>query len=101
MDAVRENAEWCDFQVRARGVPTGLTGDPDGAARVIAHRSGDVVGLSNLVTSDRYGWPEALAAVSPAFPGRTVVGYERPEDLPPAIAAGFVTTGLLRVWLKP
>jgi hypothetical protein len=164
MDAVRENAEWCDWYVRARGVPTGFTDDlwfatrrtpefypdavtlaadvspaavldridtspgasvkdsfatldlspygfeilfeaqwitrpapvdpvsdwtatpdgpdvvvltaPDGVARVTAHRSGDVVGLSNLDTSDGYGWPEALAA-------------------------GFTTTGALRVWLKP
>lgn len=115
MDAVRENAEWCDRWIRwpppVDPVPdwTGkLDGPdvvvltaPDNAARVIAHRSGSVVGLSNLVTTDRYGWPEAVAAVSKAFPGRTVVGYERPEDLPPALAAGFTTTGPLRVWLKP
>jgi hypothetical protein len=189
MDAVRENAEWCDRYVRARGVPTGFTGSlwfasrrtppfypdavtlvpdvppaavleridtssgasvkdsfatldlspygfeilfeaqwftrpplvdpvsdwtgesdgpdvvvltaPDHTARVIAHRSGAVVGLSNLVMTDGYGWPEAVAAVSAAFRGRTVVGYQRREDLAPALAAGFTTTGPLRVWLRP
>jgi hypothetical protein len=190
MDAVRENAEWCDLVARADGIETGRTGElwwaarrtpeffpdavtlapdvpadrvlahidaspgasvkdsfatldltpygfhvlfaaqwitcpppadpvsdwvpaagglrhpdvavltsPDGTARVTAHRSGRVVGLSNLRTGS-HGWPEALAAVSSAFPGRTVVGYERPDDLAPAIAAGFVTAGPLRVWLR-
>jgi hypothetical protein len=73
---------------------------PDRTARVVAHRSGTVVGLSNLEPGDR-GWPAAVAAVSAAFPGRTVVGYERPEGLAPAIAAGFAPIGPLRVWLKP
>jgi hypothetical protein len=188
MDAVRENAEWCDWYVRAHGIETGTDGtlwwagrrtppfypdavtltpdvspatvlqridasagasvkdsfatldlspygfqilfeaqwisrpplsdpvsdwlaehphpdvaelrSPDGAARVIAHRSGHVVGLSNLITSERYGWAEAVAAVSAAFPGRTVVGYERPDDLEPALAAGFTTIGPLRVWVR-
>jgi hypothetical protein len=66
---------------------------PDRSARVIAHRSGDVVGLSNLVTGN-HGWAEAVAAVASAFPGRTVVGYER--GVPP----GFTATGPLRVWFK-
>jgi hypothetical protein len=66
---------------------------PDRSARVIAHRCGDVVGLSNLDLG-RHGWPDALAAVCSAFPGRTVVGYER--EIPP----GFTGTGPLRVWFR-
>ncbi|MET0423371.1 MAG: hypothetical protein ABW046_05825 [Actinoplanes sp.] len=66
--------------------------------RVVAHRSGDVIGLSNLAGD---AWGPAVAAIAAAFPGMPIVGYEQAEDLPGAYAVGFVPLGPLRVWLRP
>ncbi len=66
--------------------------------RVVAHLSGDVVGLSNLTGG---AWPEAVNAIAAAFPGRPIVGYESGDDLAGAHRVGFVSTGALRVWINP
>ncbi|MFG3040465.1 hypothetical protein ACGFYZ_26575 [Streptomyces sp. NPDC048330] len=59
-----------------------------------------VTGVSNLFTTgdtdSAHAWAGALAA-APA--DRPVVGYESGDDLTAALAAGFTTTGPLRVWL--
>jgi hypothetical protein len=73
------------------------------AAGAIANRSATVVGLSNLVAPTmpvEDAWRGAVATIVALFPGLPVVGYERPADLRPALSAGFVTTGPLRVWIK-
>ncbi len=72
-------------------------------AGVIANRSRDVVGLSNLVVlaADRDEvWTGAVAAISARFPGLALVGYESGDDLTAARRAGFESVGPLRVWLK-
>jgi hypothetical protein len=79
--------------------------DEDGglAAGVIGNRSGAVVGLSNMFTFSAdvdEAWAGAVAALGAAFPGVAVVGYEQDADLAAAHAAGFVSVGGLRVWLK-
>jgi hypothetical protein len=75
-------------------------GDSGGA---IGNRSGDVVGFSNFFTTgpdvDR-AWAEAVAAVSGAFPGLPLVGYEHGDSLAAALRAGFSPIGPLRVWLR-
>ncbi len=86
---------------------SGVPDDPSVAAfegpagRVVAHRSGAVVGLSNL-TGDPIdeAWTEAVDAITDAYPGLPIVGYETADDLPPARRAGFTPTGPLRVWIK-
>ena len=68
----------------------------------MANRSDDVVGLSNLVVttgSPEQVWRDAVPAITQAYPGRDIVGYERSEDLPAARSAGFRTIGPLRVWI--
>ena len=73
--------------------PTVITfGGVDGS--VVAHLSGDVVGLSNL----RGPWVTALASIGAAFPDRAIVGYE--QDLSDALRLGFEPLGPLRVWRR-
>jgi hypothetical protein len=71
-------------------------------AGVIANRSRDVVGLTNLVVlaadQDEI-WTGAIAAISARFPDLPIVGYESGDDLAAAHRAGFVSIGPLRVWL--
>ncbi len=72
-------------------------------AGVVANRSRDVVGLSNLVifAADRDEvWAGAVAAISARFPGLALVGYESGDDLAAARRAGFESIGHLRVWLE-
>ncbi|GID91966.1 hypothetical protein ACFQFC_03020 [Amorphoplanes digitatis] len=64
----------------------------------IGNRSARCAGVSNLFGDV---WDEAVAAISACFPGLPLVGYETPEVLPAARAAGFATAGELRVWLVP
>jgi hypothetical protein len=72
---------------------------PDGG--VIANRTGDVVGLSNLVArGDIDAWAEAVHAITSHHPGLPIVGYESGDDLAAAGRAGFVRTGPLRIWIK-
>jgi hypothetical protein len=68
-------------------------GGPEGS--VVAHLSGDVVGLSNL----QGPWGPAVAAIAGAFPDRAIVGYE--QQLPAALRLGFESLGPLRVWHRP
>ncbi|MEM9652325.1 MAG: hypothetical protein AAGA65_09535 [Actinomycetota bacterium] len=74
----------------------GSTANAGFDAGVIANLSGECVGLSNAFgPADAY---RAGAARCADFgDGRPVVGYERGDDLTAALAAGFVTTGQLRV----
>lgn len=79
----------------------GADGSP--AAGVIANRSASVVGFSNLFSTSGDTdevWRGAPAAVSAAFPGLPLVGYESGDSLAAARRAGFVSLGPLRVWLK-
>jgi hypothetical protein len=78
------------------------------AAVAIANRSDDgtgpVVGISNIVLGGSQGERHragAVAAVRAAFPGLTMVGYERGDDLKAMLALGFSALGPLRVWLSP
>jgi hypothetical protein len=73
---------------------------PEGG--VIANRTGDVAGLSNLFTdgdADR-AWAAAVHAIAARHPGLPIVGYERDDDLAAARRAGFAPAGPLRVWMK-
>ena len=65
----------------------------------MAHRGDGVVGLSNFTGPDE-GWPGAVAAVSAAFPGAPVVGYEHGDALDNALAHGAEPLGPLRVWVR-
>ncbi|MFI5913309.1 hypothetical protein [Dactylosporangium sp. NPDC051541] len=72
------------------------------AGGVVLTRGADVVGLSNLFATGRGDvaavWSAAISAAAERYPGMPLVGYEHGADLEPAIAAGFVTLGALRVW---
>ncbi|MFD3324966.1 hypothetical protein [Streptomyces sp. NPDC058701] len=72
-------------------------------AGAVAHRSGDVVGVSNLFArggvSAGAAWAGTLTAVAARWPGLPVVGYESGEDLDAALRAGFTVLGPLRVWI--
>jgi hypothetical protein len=89
-----------------------LAGEPDvrvvvatdGDGRIVAgavlHEAGEVVGVSNLIAADGLE-DEAWRAVVAVAAGRHLVGWERDEDLPAAVAAGARPLGPLRVWLVP
>jgi hypothetical protein len=71
-------------------------------AGVVANRSSDVVGLSNLVVLNAEPddvWAGAVAAVSTRYAGLALVGYESGASLDAAHRAGFVSVGPLRIWL--
>lgn len=63
-----------------------------------------LVGLSNIFHMDGADsaavWSATLTAADDAFPGLPVVGYEREDDLAPALASGFSALGPLRIWLR-
>lgn len=87
------------FLTLARGART--------VAVAIANRSNDgsesVVGISNIVLADgdREMYRAGLvASVRDAFPGLPVVGYEQGDDLVAMRDLGFLSLGLLRVWLS-
>lgn len=71
----------------------------DGPAEVVAHRGDGVVGLSNFSGPAR-AWPGAVAAVSAAFPGLPVAGYEHGDALEVALDHGATALGPLRVWVR-
>lgn len=91
----------------AFGLPEALLGNESVLAlggevgRVIASRSETVVGLSNLTTTGDpdEAWASAVTAVTAAFPGLPMVGYERGDGLEAALRQGFEPIGSLRVWL--
>jgi hypothetical protein len=68
---------------------------------VIANRTNDVVGLSNLFAPTgmlEHGWPGAISAIAATFPGLPMVGYESGNDLAMAEQFGFERVGPLRVY---
>jgi len=72
-------------------------------AGAIANCTGSVVGVSNVfLPEDAMGHTRAgcLTSIVTAFPGRTVVGYERGLALKAMRALGFQVLAPLRVWLK-
>lgn len=114
--AVEENAAWCDVYCRVHGV-TGVFGPrawtspartpefyPDAVTLTPSATAADVLplvdtsaaGLSNFTGDD---WSGAVAAVSAAFPGLPVVGYEHGDALSAALAWGAEPLGPLRVLL--
>lgn len=70
-------------------------------AGVIANRTDDVVGISNVFVppeqADRF-WQGGIHAVEAIFPGLAMVDYERGDDLLRAQALGFEAIGPLMVW---
>lgn len=89
--------------------PAALLDDPtvavwsDGVSGVIANRTGEFAGLSNLYTRGDLGeaWRGATSAVARTFPGLPITGYEHGEDLDAALRNGYTALGPLKVWLKP
>lgn len=72
-------------------------------AGAVANRTDDVVGLSNLFTSDGdadAAWAGALGLLHRLHPTLAVVGYERGDDLALALRHGFRAIGPLRVWMQ-
>src|SRR5206468_3475498 len=72
-------------------------------AGVIANRTGDLVGVSNLFVPPEEGEPfraGCVARVRDAFPGLPLVGYEAGRDLAALRALGFDVLGPLRVWAR-
>jgi hypothetical protein len=70
-------------------------------AGAIANRSPGVVGLSNVFSPPDLledTWNALAASMTAAFPGASIVGYERGNDLAFAQRAGFASIGKLRVW---
>lgn len=61
------------------------------SAGAIASRTGAVVGVSNVFTTN-------ISVDQASMP---IVGYEHGEDLQAALANGFTAIGSLRVWLRP
>lgn len=62
----------------------------------------EVVGVSNVFTvhgDPAATWAGVTSWASHRYPGLPLVGYESALDLDHALAAGFVVTGPLRVWL--
>jgi hypothetical protein len=67
----------------------------------IANRTGDVVGLSNVLApagDAMHFWAGCVGAVTHKFPGLPLVGYERGDDLAITRSLGFEPMGALRVW---
>ena len=72
-------------------------------AGAVAHRTGEVVGLSNVFAPAHDAaayWAGCVASAMGAFPGLPLVGYERGADLNSAEEAGFSRLGPLRVWIR-
>jgi hypothetical protein len=72
-------------------------------AGVIANRTDDVVGLSNVFAPDGAAarfWPGCISAAMDVFPKLPMVGYERGDELVIAQALGFEALGPLRVWVR-
>jgi hypothetical protein len=77
--------------------------EPDGVvAGAVVCRSGSVAGVSNLFYSGNSAedaWVECLSTIARLWPGCSIVGYERDEDLAAAVRNGCSSIGGLRVWL--
>ena len=73
------------------------------AAGVVANRTENAVGLSNLFGGGEDSLSVRAAcieAATAAFPGLPLVGYEAAQALAESRALGFVSVGPLRVWVK-
>lgn len=71
-------------------------------AGAVAHRSENVVGVSNLFYSGieaTDAWGGCLSTIYQLWPGRSIVGYEQDEDLTAAIHHDCIPVGPLRVWV--
>ncbi|MET8872117.1 hypothetical protein [Nocardia sp. NPDC004604] len=71
-------------------------------AGAVVHRSETMAGLSNMFYSGigaQDAWAECLTTVARLWPGRSIVGYERGQDLAAAVRNGCWSIGALRVWL--
>jgi hypothetical protein len=71
-------------------------------AGCVANRSPEVVGLSNVFSTNEPApviYETAVIAASAFAPGLPMVGYDRGEALLAARATGFEAVGDLRVWL--
>lgn len=125
--AVQNNVSWCELVCRTCGVPAKtrtfvwatlqrsprlypdvITLSPlaksTHVAGAIAHRSGSVVGISNVfgdAAADPMTWRSIAAVLGDVFPGFALVGYEAGERLQAAGKACFKELGPLRVWLEP
>lgn len=71
-------------------------------AGLIANRTGEVVGVSNLFVPKEDDQLRAgcFAAAMRAFPDLPLVGYEHGQDLEQALALGFESLSPLRIWLR-
>jgi hypothetical protein len=81
----------------ARG-PSGIS------AGAIAHRTGPVVGVSNVfgdAAADPATWTAIADALAVTFPSLPLVGYEHGDSLRAAVSSGFEEIGALRVWIEP
>jgi len=70
---------------------------------VIANRSGEVAGVSNLFARGDDAEAvrgELIAGAAGAFPGCELVGYEAGADLETMRGFGFAPLGPLRIWLR-
>jgi hypothetical protein len=70
-------------------------------AGTVANRTGSLIGISNLFTSDGDldgAWAGGLATISQHFPHLPIVGYEHGEALDAAVRHGCTPTGPLRIW---
>jgi len=70
-------------------------------AGVIANRSDDVVGMSNVFLPEQNALEftaGCVAAIIDAFPGLPIVGYEGGSALAAAQLFGFEAVGPLRIW---
>ncbi|SEP51789.1 hypothetical protein [Amycolatopsis saalfeldensis] len=98
-------ASWLHFPVPAAASGWTAAPSPDPSfvfltgpgSSAVAHRGPSAAGLSNFSGDD---WRGAVAAVSAAFPGLPVVGYEHGAALSAALAYGAEPLGVLRVWLR-
>jgi hypothetical protein len=72
-------------------------------AGVIANRTDDVVGLSNVFTPSDDPlpfWTGCIAVAQERFPDLPMVGYERSPELTIAKEIGFETLQSLKVWIQ-
>jgi hypothetical protein len=76
---------------------------PVAAAGFALHRTAGVVGVSNTVAGRAplaAVWSDLVIIAGAVYPGLDLVGYEAADDLEAATAAGFLSTGPLRVWMQ-
>jgi hypothetical protein len=69
-------------------------------AGVIANRTYDVVGVSNVFAPDDELWADCIAVVVNIFPELPSVGYECVSELETAKTLGFEELGPLKVWVR-